>query len=413
MPWYLYIAFKQLFPTGRFISFFSLMSIIGVTLGVMVLLLVQSVMNGFQQQLKVKMVDTAGHFRIIQPKDFLTGYDAVIDQIVEMDGVEAGAPAIESIVMMQNETFSHLPVLRGIDLEREREVIPLDRFLVMGDYEKLDDYSIILSTGLARKLGATVGSEVDVYSPLMIESLERDEVLLPRSLEVVALFETEWEEVDGNTALCTLRTMQELFGSDDFDGVYYVAFRCEDDASVTRLAREAEVMYRDRGLVSYTWMELNENMLYFLRLEKTMIFFITFFIILISTFSICVSLVTAVVRKTREIGLLRAMGASKAGVAVIFCIQGMIVGTIGSIFGLCGNLLALQYRANIIHAIASVSGREDDFMRFYGFVDFPVQYSWSEYFLVMGLTIILATCAGLWPALKASLLKPSEALRYE
>src|SRR5690625_769025 len=237
MPWYLYLALKQLFPSGRPISFFTVVSTCGVMLGVMILIIVQSVMNGFGEEIRGKIIDTSGHLQIesARPGDVIDDVSEALEVVREHPEVLKATPYAYGFVMVQRGQRPAFPFIRSVALDPEEEVIPIEDFLVMGELDDLDDDSIFLSSGLAGNLGARVGSIVEVYSPLMLERLKRDEILLPRELEVVGIFESGWHQVDENTMVGTLRLMQDLYGLGD--GVNAVAVRLENGCGGVRSAR--------------------------------------------------------------------------------------------------------------------------------------------------------------------------------
>jgi lipoprotein-releasing system permease protein len=410
MPWYSYHALKQLFPTGRKVSFFSLMSILGVTLGVCVLIIVQSVMNGFGENIRSRIVQTQGDIRI-------RGAGIIQDWEAQQAAVEAHpmvvgvAPFAEGVIMMQHQQRPLFPAVRGIDPEAEEKVIPMQSFLTMGSFDALDDRGVFLGEGLAYSLQAGPGSMVEVFTPLMLQALKEDEVLLPREFKVLGLFRTGSPAVDGNTVLTTLRVMQELYGLDE--GVHGLSVRLKPGADARVVSAELEAGVLSPGLKAVSWQEANEDFLFVIEQEKLVISFIIIFIILVACFSIAIALMMAVLRKTREIGLLVAMGAPPREVAASFCLQGMVIGVTGTILGIGLALLALHYRAKILSLYASLSGNELNFLGIYDVYQLPVHYLASDFITVTCFALVVSTLAGLVPAIRAARLRPAEALRSE
>lgn len=409
MPWYLYLAFKQLFPTGRRVSLLSLISIIGVTLGVMVLIVVQSVMNGLGAELRHKIVETYGDVRVFSG-EIIYDYDNLVKEILENPKVVAADPYAQGMTMVQHRNHPAFPAVIGIEPWKEEPVIPIGNYLKEGSLEDLDDETVILSSALARTLGAGIGSTLEVYSPLMLERLKRDEVLLPRELRVVGLFQTGYNQVDNNTMIVSLRSMQELYGLGG--GIHGITLKLKNLDEAGLVARELRQQLGPEWY-TLTWMEANESFLFLLSFEKTMIFFLNLFIVLVAAFSICSTLLVTALRKTREIGLLGAMGARSHKVASIFCLQGFLVGLVGCLFGTGLALLVLRYRDSITDTFMSLSGRGGAFMEFYPLMRFPVHYTTEDFLIVYIFTLSFATLAGLIPAWIAARLKPSEAMRNE
>ena len=419
MPWPLYLALKQLFPSGRFFSFYSGLSIIGVTLGVMVLLIVQTVMNGFGEKIRENIVNRDADIRIIG-NSILYDWKPLLAELEAHGAVAAATPYAEGLFMMKNDAIPSWPFIRGIDLERESNVFPVEQYLANVQPESLrctlddlDDETIILGADLAHSLQAGPGSRLEVFTPLMLEKFKRDEMMLPREMEVAGFFQSGWYEVDSNTAIVTLRVMQDLYGLGR--GIHGFALKLRDGSDAERVAREmeAELTAAGHDVRALSWLKKNESFLFFLNMEKWVMFFIMIFIILVASFSIAVTLSVSVLRKTREIGLLSAIGARPGQVATTFCLQSISIGAIGVVLGTAGALLALRYRNVVVESLLKIFDAQDSFYRLYGFEGIPAAYSLRDFVLVAVFSMILTAFAGLLPAIRAARLKPAEALRSE
>lgn len=409
MPWPLYIALRQIFPAGKLISFFALASVTGVSLGVMVLLVVQSVMNGFVQEIRGNLARSNGDIRLFSER-LVDDWAGLRDSLLQRPEVAAATPVAQGVVMMQSHNRPVFPFVWGIELNTGPEVFPMQEFILSGDLDDLDDRAIMVSSGVARSLGLYVGSMVEIYTPLMLDRMKADEVILPYNLVVAGIFGTGWNEIDANTVIVTLRTMQELYGLED--SVHGMALRLHDPDRATAVARSLDADLPEH-LFTRTWMELNEDFLFILRLEKTVMFFIMIFIILVASFSIAVSLMLAVVRKTREIGLLVSMGATRAAIAASFCLQGLLLGTAGTLLGMASAVTILHFREGILRQLAFFADNREAFLQAYGFADLPVHYIAGDFVLVSIFTVLVSTLAGLVPAIRAARLHPAEALRHE
>jgi lipoprotein-releasing system permease protein len=276
--------------------------------------------------------------------------------------------------------------------------------------EDLDDDSVFLGSELAASLGARLGQTVDLYSPLMLERLKKDEILLPRQVRVAGVFESGWNQVDSNTVICSLRLMQDLYGLER--GVHGVSVRLKPDYDSDEFAARLNALFSgaDRAV---SWIETNRDFLFVIQLEKNMLMFIMLFIILVASFSIASSLLTAVVRKTKEIGLLAALGGKPRQVAACFCFQGFFVGVAGTALGIALAVTALTFRNEMVHTFARITQSEAALLRFYQFSNLPLSYSGHDFVVIITCTIVIATLAGLLPAWRAARLKPVEALRSE
>lgn len=324
--------------------------------------------------------------------------------------VAAVAPYAQGIVMLQAGNRPSFPFIRGIDVEREQGVVPLAKFLLVGRLEDLDDDAVFLSSELAASLGARAGQNVDVYSPLLLERLKKDEVLLPRAVRVAGIFSTGWNQVDSNTVICSLRLMQDLYGLGA--GVHGVTVRLRPGFDPDEFAAKLNALFAgaDRAV---SWIETNRDFLFVLQLEKNMLMFIILFIILVASFSIASSLLTSVVRKTKEIGLLAALGGKPRQVAACFCFQGFFIGVVGTALGIALAVTALTFRNEVVHAFARITQSEAALLRFYQFSNLPLSYSGHDFAVIITSSVVIATLAGLLPAWRAARLKPVEALRSE
>jgi len=411
MPWYLYLALKQLFPTGSKFPFFTAISILGVALGVALLVVSTSVMGGFGHQIGRMIVETQGDVQV-------RGHGLIADpsqlqaQIGKIPGVMATTPYAEGPVMMECELRPAFPVMQGIDVDRVTSVVPIGRYIRVGSLDALDDDSVILSANLAISIGARMGSTVEVYSPLLLERFKKDEVFLPRQLTVVGIFEVGHQQLDSSVVLVTLRLMQDLYGLGK--SVHGINVKLSDgmDADVAAGAINGALLPH-ADVVARSWMDANQDFLWVLALEKNMIFFLLVFIIIVSAFSAMSSLLISVVRKTREIGLLGALGASPRQVAACFCVQGVLIGIVGTLTGLGLGFTALFFRNDMIRVFTELTGTQAVLQRFYQFSQLPSHTSGADIRMIVICSVVISTLAGLLPAWRAARLKPVEALRSE
>ena len=350
MKWWLYIALKQLFPTGKVVSFFAAVSLLGVALGVLGLFGTQSVMNGFHSEISLKLRDTTGDVIIRnygRPMHSLEGLKERLKSMPEVESVEFVA---QGPVMMVVNNVPVFPMLRSYDTISGECALPIreKNFVRMGSIDNLDDDSIIIGQRLAASAGAGVGDKVDVFSPTMLDKIKRDEVPMAASLDVVGLLATDYSQVDSNIALVSLRRMRDLYNLGD--GSHSVAVRLKESAKDSAEAFAKKLVDEDIVPRSYyvtTWLGANEAFLRVIKMEKVMMSLIIFLIILVASFSICISLYTSVLRKTREIGLSAAMGARPLQIAATYCFQGFAIGLFGSVLGLLLTFLLLHFRAPI------------------------------------------------------------------
>lgn len=410
MPWYLYHALKQLFPSGRFFSFFSLMSIMGVMLGVCVLIIVQSVMNGFGEGIRQRIVESQGDIRV-RSNQVVYDWEEQLAKLDQEDMVVAAAPYAEGVVMLQHANRPQFPMIRGVDPVAESNVIQLEDFITIGSLDDFDDEGVFLGEGLAYTLQAGPGSIVEVFTPLMLERLKKDEVLLPREFTVIGTFRTGSPKVDGNMVISTLRVMQELYGLDE--GVHGMSIKLRPGVDAYAYSQKLEADVLRPELEAVSWLEANRDFLFVIEQEKRVISFIIIFIILVASFSITIALMMTVIRKTREIGLLVAMGGRPIQVAYSFCFQGFVIGTLGTLCGIAMAMVCLHYRRPILGTYTKLTNSEVNFLGVYDVYEIPVHYLMSDFVTVTIFAVIISTLAGLLPALRAARLKPADALRSE
>ena len=412
MKWWLYIALKQLFPTGKVVSFFAAVSLLGVALGVLGLFGTQSVMNGFHSEISLKLRDTTGDVIIRNYGRPMHSLETLKERLKSMPEVESVEFVAQGPVMMVVNNVPVFPMLRSYDTISGECALPIreKKFVRMGSIDDLDDDSIILGQRLAASVGAGVGDKVDVFSPTMLDKIKRDEVPMAASLDVVGLLATDYSQVDSNIALVSLRRMRDLYNLGD--GSHSIAIRLKESAKDSAEAFAKKLVDEDIVPRSYyvtTWLGANEAFLRVIKMEKVMMSLIIFLIILVASFSICISLYTSVLRKTREIGLSAAMGARPLQIAATYCFQGFAIGLFGSILGLLLTFLLLHFRAPIAEFIV---GREA-LIEFYHFARLPVKYELKDALWACGFSILLCTLAGFLPAIRAARLKASEAMRNE
>ena len=408
MPWPLYLALRQLFPSGR-LPFFTLISVCGVGLGVALMLVSSSVMGGFGHQIRQMIIDTQGEVQL-RGREPVATTPELEKAIRSVPAVAAAATYAQGAVMVEFEHRPALPVIQGFDIDRMKKVIPLERYIVDGSLDDLDDDSVILSSLLASGLGVQVGEKVSLYTPLMAERAKQQELILPREVRVAGIFRIGHQQLDSSTVICSLRLMQDLYGLGHLVHGYNVRLQpgADPDAAAAALNRVLPP-----GIRALTWFEANADFQAVIAFERNMIFFLLAFIVVVAAFSITSSLLVTVVRKTREIGLLGAMGGKARDVAVCFCAQGFLIGLGGTAGGLAFGFLLLRYREALVTVVAKLTMGRDAFEKFYQFSTLPAFTEEKDVVLIIVFSLIASTLAGLIPAWRAARLKPVEALRSE
>lgn len=382
----------------------------GVMLGVCVLIVVQSVMNGFGEGIRQRLTQTQGDIRI-RSNEVIYEWEDVLETLDSQSSILAVAPYAEGVVMIQYQNRPQFPFVRGLNPVLYEDVISIKNFLTVGDINDFDDEGVFLGEGLAYSLRVKPGSMVEVFSPLMLEALKQDEILLPRQFKVIGLFRTGSPQVDGNSMITTMRVMQELYGLEN--GVHGLVLKLRPGVNAFEYSVDLESGILPSGLEALSWTELNKDFLFVLDQEKRLISFIIIFIILVASFSIAIALTMAVVRKTREIGLIVAMGGRPRDLAYSFCFQGFVIGLFGTVTGIFLALVCLHYRSQILLLYSNITNTQTNFLGQYDVYEIPVHYLVSDFITVTCFALIISTLAGLLPALRAARLRPADALRSE
>jgi lipoprotein-releasing system permease protein len=281
--------------------------------------------------------------------------------------------------------------MRGIEIEVEKRMSRLPQYMVSGEFA-LGENEVIVGRELARRLRLKVGGKMLVFSPQTYLA-KRDEITLPLEMTVSGIFEIGMWEYDSGFILIPLAAARELYG----------------------IARQISAALRNEydDVNVQTWMELHRQLFDALRVEKNMIFFLLIFIVLVAAFGITNSLVIVVVQKTKEIGLLKAVGFSSGSVMRVFLWQGLILGVIGTAFGIGLGLIMLHYRNAIMRALSFLFNMELFPKEIYLLSEIPAHTTLANVGLVALLSVIICTLAGLLPAWRAARLDPAQALRYE
>jgi lipoprotein-releasing system permease protein len=341
--------------------------------------------------------------------------------IRKVPGVIATTACAQGFVMVEYDNRPAFPTIQGIDIDTVESVTPLGRYVTGGSLNDLDDDSIILSSILARSIGAGPGSQVQVYTPLSLEKANNDsEILLPTTLTVAGIFEIGHQQIDSSTVIVTLRRMQDLYGLGH--SVHSIEVKiapgldADDEAERINEAlgrAEGTVLPQLPNLQAKSWAETDADFLWVLQLEKNLMTLILLFVVIVAAFLTMSLLLVLVLKKTREIGLLGALGAGRRAIALCFCLQGVCIGVVGTAGGLVLGFTFLHFRNDVVRLVTRFTGSQAVLERFYQFSDLPAHTSGRDLAIVILAAVILSTLAGIIPAVIAASQKPAEALRNE
>jgi lipoprotein-releasing system permease protein len=420
MPFELFIGLRYLKAKRKstFISIITFISTAGVTLGVMALIVVLAVMTGFENDLKEKILGTNAHIVVIRSGAPMEEYQSVIEKLKGFKGVQAATPFIYNQVMLSSGKNVSGVVLRGIDVASDRKVTRLSRSVVEGSIDGLDPEmgrgsdttpGLMVGKELAKHLNLFLGDKVNVISPMgNITPLG----MMPRMkpFKVTGIFNTGMFEYDSTLAYVSLDQAQRFF--DLGDTVTGIQLKVEDVYHTDELARSIN---REMGVNFYArdWMQMNKNILFALKTEKIVMFIILTLIVLVAAFGIASTLFMVVMEKTRDIAILKSMGATATSIMKIFVLEGLIIGIIGTLLGVASGLLIALNLEPIINVIQKVTGQNFFSKDIYYLDHFPSLVVPSDVVLISVTAVLISFLATLYPAWQASKMLPAEALRYE
>ncbi|MDA7823583.1 FtsX-like permease family protein [Opitutales bacterium] len=532
IPWPLFLAWKQLFPTQRKVSFFSLLAVVGVALGLNVMIVVVAFMKGFQHKFKEDIIDAQGHARAI-PLSRSKDWSKLQKELLSRSEILAVSPYLQGPLLVQKQDYQSVPLSIGIDLSSGPSVLPLDEFLKNGQQrmdahdavdvtpvplsQNLQDDSVFISQYVANRLGVRPGailrtgqsksltdpnlgvrvyamdyqvpsaewklkylgegewilrsiglnfeeklrpegsildagpgtpvfevmsdgmqpeigaesiyqtfrsSTIEVFSPSMIQRAQANEMIPPKEVRIGGIFEVPWQGFHAESMIGSFRLLEDVRSVNGLCDGMFIKFSPEistDEEKLHALCEELELP-RSVNWAFVPWFVENAWFFDLLKFEEYLMILIMVPIGLVAAFAIAIALMTSVLRKIREIGLLVAMGGARVSVGSIFCLQGFLIGLLGAILG-CGlALLFIHYRDAIMSFIVvRIAGDEGKtgVAQFYDFYSLSVPYPWessesASTFLTFALfSILVSTLAGLIPAWRASRMNPADALRNE
>ena len=433
----LFLAARYLKPKRTFLAVITLISVIGVTLGITVLILVMSVMTGFERELQRKVIGFDAHL-LISNNGLMDGWKEVAEKTAKAPGVVASAPFVQGPVIVEFNHQRLAPKIRGIEPTLEEKVDDLSKFIIAGKLDLSGD-NAVLGSELARALGVQVGDKITIYSPRnlgeVIEQLDRlksksrgklseakaghkvgndadidslRQLVLPTELTVTGIFESGRYLYDSEFLLVPLHIAQELYGLGG--SVHGLAVRTVDPNRASEI-REGLRKVLPEDLSCTTWMDLNKQLFDAIAMERHVMFFLLMFIILVAAFGIMNTLITMTVQKTREIGVLKALGARTGQVISVFLIQGMVIGIFGVVSGLALGITLIRWRNEVSQWLASALGVEIFPRSVYQFNEIPAEVVPGDVALICISAFVICSLAALIPAWIASRLDPVKALR--
>ena len=396
---------------SRFISFISLVSVIGIALGITVLITVLSVMNGFQREVRTRILSVASHIQISGADNTLKDWQRVAEKAAQNPEVVAAAPYVSAQGLLSSGHSVRGAYIRGIVPDAEEKVADLAQHMKTGSLDALKpgEFSVVLGIELARALGVTLGDKVVLLAP---QGQVTPAGILPRlrQFTVVGIFAVDHYEYDSGLALLHMEDAQKLYRMGD--AVSGVRLKLHD---LFRSGAVSIELSRALGNDAYLtdWTRLNANFFRAVDIEKRMMFFIVFLIIAVAAFNIVSSLFMAVKDKQADIAILRTLGASPGSVMKIFLIQGTLVGLIGTLAGVVGGVLLAANVDVVVPFIESVVGFKFLSKDVYQISDLPSEVRTADVLVTAAFSFVVSMLATIYPSWRASKINPAEALRYE
>jgi lipoprotein-releasing system permease protein len=420
LPFELLLVLRYLRPKRTFVSIITLISIIGVTLGVAVLIIVISVMTGFDHQLRERILGFSSHLRITKHGTVMKDYLTVMGLVRADPQVRGTAPLVMGQVLVETqpengESLVAAPWVRGIDPAREREVSVLADRLIDGTFSVMDN-GVLIGRDFAREMNLVVGDRLGIYSPRNLKQLrasrERgaEAELVQDEFVVTGIFDVGYYEFNMSVIVCSLENGQDLY---DLNDAVHGLLVMLDDPLQAQAVRKRLMAVLGPSYTIRTWTEENSTILNALVVEKNVMFYILFFIVIVAAFGITSALITFVVQKTREIGILKSLGAGRGQIMLIFLGQSLVVGVLGVCTGLALGRLAIAYRNEFLHLMNRLTGFELFPPEIYNFTELPALIVGGDIAIICGGSLLICLLAGLIPAWIAGRLKPVDALRYE
>ncbi len=410
LPFEFYIATRYLLARRRqaFISLISVVSITGVAVGVMALVVAQALMTGMQQELRDRIIGSAAHVYVWK----ITGggfadVDAEMARLTTVPGVVGAAPSIVGKAVATASGGEAFISIKGIDPELEAQVTDVARSVLHGSLSALNAVQpealggVVIGSGVAVSLGAFVGDTVSVLTPQSSVLSPMGMIPRPRQLKVVGIFSLGLYEYDNAFGFVTLDVARRLFKKDRVDMMELRVDDLDDAPAVARAVTET----LGPGYLADDWAQLNRALFSALRLEKLAIGITIGLIMMVAALNIVASLILLVMEKSRDIAILKTMGASARSIRGIFVLQGGIIGAVGTTVGaVCGVVISwVADRYQLVRVPIDV----------YDIAWIPFTIEPADFFLVVGASLLICLVATIYPARQASRLDPAEALRYQ
>ncbi len=397
---------------NHFISFISLISLLGITLGMTALITVMSVMNGFQKEVRTRILGVASHVQVSGIDGTLTNWPQVAHETTNHPQVESAAPYVGAQGMVSVGQVVRGVMVRGILPALEDKVADLDRMMVNGKLDELvpGEFGIVVGTELARTLGVSRGDKIVLISP---QGQVTPAGILPRlkQFTVTGIFEAGHFEYDSSLVLIHIVDAQKLYRMEN-DQVSGVRLKLRDLFLAPQVVRElAPLISQDTHITD--WTRQHANYFRAIQIEKRMLSLILALIIAVAAFNIVSTLVMAVTDKQPDIAILRTLGASPRSIMKIFIVQGTLIGVFGTLLGVIGGVLLAYNVSDVIALVERLFSVQFLSREVYYISEIPSDPQMADIVTVATVSFLLTLLATIYPSYRASKVNPAEALRYE
>jgi lipoprotein-releasing system permease protein len=406
-----------------FVSIITFISVAGIFLGVAALIIVLAVMNGFETDLRNKILGINSHVVLMQYSGAMKDYQKVMNEVEQVEGVVASTPFIFSQAMLRNEGRTSGVILRGMSVDTAFKVINLGK-MHEGNIDYLSEKrrstiglgkdtsmlpGIVIGKELAKNMGLLLFDPVNIISPMGI-STPMGMVPKMKKFIVVGIFDSGFYEYDSTLAYVSLRDCQDFLNLGE--RVTGIEIKVNDIYKANIIAKSIE---KKLGFPFWArnWMEMNKNLFSALKLEKRVMFIILSLIVLVAAFNIICTLIMIVMEKNKDIAVLKSMGATSASIMKIFIYQGVTIGAIGTLMGCIGGLAVALNLEKLSVYIENLFGFKILPGDVYYLSQLPSQVNYSDVVIIIIGTMLICFLSTIYPSRRASKLDPAEALRYD
>jgi lipoprotein-releasing system permease protein len=396
---------------NHFISFISFSSMLGIALGVTALITVLSVMNGFEKELRERILGMASHATVSRFRGALHDWPAVAERARQHPRVAGVAPYVQGEAMLTRGRYVRGALVQGVLPELEPEVSDIDKYMIAGGLDSLrpGKFNVILGNGLAAALGVGIGDKVTVVAP---KATSTPAGILPRlrRFTVTGIFEVKHGQYDNQLAVVHVDDAARLFQLNG--GITGLRLKLDDMFLAPAVGRELAADLPGTYWVR-DWTQYHANFFRALKTEKTVMFVILTLIVAVAAFNIVSALIMVVTDKESDIAILRTLGVTPGSVMLIFIVQGTLIGLIGTLLGMVGGVLLADNVETLVPAIEALFDTKFLSPDVYYISDVPSDMRWSDVGLITFVAFLMSIAATIYPAWRASRTQPAEALRYE